>query len=85
MEPRMLQVRDHVVFVDAVGKRHEALLTEVWGEAAPCSVNLVYVSGDPSKTDPYGRQIERETSVVHKSYQSAHGMYWAFADEVGME
>lgn len=40
------------------------------------SVNVVYATGDDAKTDPYGRQIERATSVVHKTLQAAHGMYW---------
>ena len=53
------------------------------------SVNLVFVSGDEAKDDQYGRQIERDTfigcladaierdtSVVHRMNQSAHGNYW---------
>jgi len=46
----------------------------------PC-VNLVWVSIDRERQDSYGRQIERETSVVHASDQSAHGNYWRFMDE----
>jgi hypothetical protein len=41
------------------------------------SINAVYVTDDESKTDPYGRQIERKmTSVPHRSTQTAHGYYW---------
>ncbi len=41
------------------------------------SLNTVLVDPDPSKTDSYGRQINRNfTSVVHESNQSAHGNYW---------
>jgi len=43
--------------------------------------NLVCVSGDVAKTDPYGRQIERATSVVHRSKQAAHGNFWHWPDE----
>lgn len=32
--------------------------------------------GDESRTDPYGRQVERETSIVHESAQPADGMFW---------
>ena len=49
------------------------------GQAAPWSapsVNVVYVDGDETKVDPYGRQIARSTSVVHRSNQAAHGMFW---------
>ena len=41
-----------------------------------------YVVSEPDKADPYGRQIERETSVVHKSDQVAPGMYWCWPDEM---
>jgi hypothetical protein len=45
------------------------------------SLNLVYVSDDPNKTDQYGRQIERgATSVVHQRNQAAHGRFWRFID-----
>lgn len=40
------------------------------------SLNVVYVAEDGSKTDSYGRQIVRATSVPPKSAQSAHGYYW---------
>ena len=61
-----------VVFVDAHGMGHPALITAVHGSAGPNwqpSINLVFVTNDESKTDPYGRQIERHTSVVHKAMQ----------------
>lgn len=44
-------------------------------------VNLVFVSKDGAKQDPYGRQIERATSVVHKTSQPAHANYWMWPDE----
>lgn len=40
------------------------------------SINLVYVEGDVDKTDSYGRQIVRQTSVTHRTNQSAHGRFW---------
>jgi hypothetical protein len=40
------------------------------------AVNLVYVNSDENYKDQYGRQIVRETSVVHKGQQSAHGRYY---------
>lgn len=46
----------------------------------PC-VNLVFTSQDTEKTDPYGRQIERVTSVGHKEQSSAHGFYFMWPDE----
>lgn len=71
-----------VDFVDPYGKSHEALVTTVFtsghvGDDGPRpSINVVFVSDDETKTDQYGRQVERFTSVVHQSNQAAHGMYW---------
>lgn len=65
-----------VDFVDPHGKAHEALVTSVFHGPSWPSVNVVLVSDDETKTDQYGRQVERFTSVVHQSNQSAHGMYW---------
>jgi hypothetical protein len=46
---------------------------------AALSINVVIVCDDPLKTDTYGNQIERHTSVVHKDRQTAHGFYWVEA------
>ena len=78
----MVQIGDTVEFIDPVGKKHTALVTTVFTSGHPGddgpnpSVNLVYVSDDENKTDQYGRQIERSTSVVHEANQYAHGMFW---------
>ena len=45
------------------------------------SVNLVFVVGDESKTDSYGRQIERATSCPHESTQTAHGYKYVLPHE----
>ncbi len=68
---------DNVVFVDALGIEHDALLTDIQGQgtAAP-SVNVVYVKQEKTMRDSYGQQIGRETSVVHQGNQPAQGMYW---------
>ena len=91
MSERELKVCDAVEFVDALGQSHRALITEVHGQYGhSCgtnesgvdlgqpSVNLLFVSGDESKRDGYGRQIERHTSLVHRNSQGAHGMFWEF-------
>jgi hypothetical protein len=101
----MVKVGDHVLFIDAYGKEHGALITCVFAPAedlmdseselfkqtsmekpmteedylASTSINVVIVSADDSKEDPYGRQLERHTSIVHESRQTAHGMYWKAA------
>ena len=49
----------------------------------PCC-NVVYVSGDVDKKDPYGRQIERQTSCSYGRNQGMTqflGMCWAWPDE----
>lgn len=50
------------------------------GESWPC-INLVIVSPNPECQDPYGRQLERHTSVVHQSNSSAVGYCFRFEDE----
>ena len=68
-----------VTFVDPHGLPHDALVTQVWGspDAKPC-INLVWVAKMVDKEDSWGRQIERESSVVHQDSQTAHGNYWKF-------
>ena len=65
---RTLKVGDVVRFFDTHWVEHRALVTAVWGEPneewMPC-INLVYISSDAAKTDPYGRQLERDSSVAH--------------------
>jgi hypothetical protein len=83
---RELKVRDSVVFIDGRRKRRSALVTKVWasvGNLPGC--NLVAVCDDDQKTDPYGVQIERFTSVVHISQNPAGGWGWAWPDEVPAE
>jgi len=81
-ESRQPKVGDHVIFVDSKAARHNALLTAVhgWGPVSNPhpAVNLVYVTANDEKRDPYGHQLERSSSVVHRSHQSAAGMYWDF-------
>jgi hypothetical protein len=60
-----------------------ALVTVVHGEfredqLPPC-INVVYVSSDPSKRDPYGQQLERMSSLMHQSAMTnmrTPGRYW---------
>jgi len=44
--------------------------------------NLVWVSGDVKRKDTYGQQLIRESSVVHRASQPAHGNYWCWPDEM---
>lgn len=59
-----------VIYTDPKGVDHEALVTAVWSETC---VNVVFVSGDESERDDYGRQIKRETSVSYASVNQVHG------------
>lgn len=67
-----------VIFCDAKGHDHEALVTAVWSETC---INVVYVSSDEAKQDNFGRQIERATSVCRVTEGVAHGFYWRLPDE----
>lgn len=77
-----------IIYVDSKGVQHQALVTRWWdahfgGAATERGCNLVYVTADETKTDPYGAQLERATSVVHKSAQPAAGSYWYWPEEMG--
>lgn len=76
---RERNIGDVVVYTDEVGVAHNALVTAWWG---PQCCNLVFVVTDAAKKDPYGQQIERRSSSVHKSMQQAPGNFWRFPDEV---
>ncbi len=72
------EIGDAVTYVDVRGQPRNALVTCIFsrGEEALPSINVVIVADDPAKDDPYGRQMERWTSIVHKDDQAAHGNYW---------
>lgn len=75
---RTVEVSQTVVWHEPDATAFNALVTAVW---TPTCINVVIVSGDTGKTDPYGRQIERRTSCTHKSKTAVHGNYWRFVDE----
>lgn len=74
---RMPVIGEFVKVVDEFGGPHDGLVTNAWAR----TTNVVYVTGDKTKTDQYGQQIERQTSCMHKLDTSAPGRYWYFADE----
>lgn len=95
-ELRQPKIGDHVIFFDQFGMPHDALLTAVWGDVGvrkytvneqPVvedfypSVNVLLISPDERREDSYGRQIERQTSVVHSNDQSAWGNFYCFPEQ----
>ena len=83
-----------VDYVDEHGVRHSALVTQWWlgldgtiegyhkiQPGAEPGCNLLFVTSEPDKRDNYGTQIERRTSMVHKTVQAAPGNYWLWPDE----
>lgn len=74
---------DAVKVVDGHYVEHLALVTCVHGTYGgayiPC-INVVYVSTDDAKRDPYGQQVERMTSLQHYSQgpneMTRPGRYW---------
>lgn len=78
-----------MIACDEQGNDHHALLTAVWGEDKTHpkeygpTVNLLYVTEDETKTDQYGRQIDRHlSSTVHARAPGAvHGRYWRWPEE----
>ena len=77
MRDRTPVLGEMVIYHDPVAFPHPALVTAVF---TPTCINVVFLSKDEAKHDPYGRQIERETSVTHKD-TNTYGRYWRFADE----
>lgn len=85
---KTLQYGSSVIYVDEHSREHNAIVTETWAQNARAgereydennaqlAINLVYVSDNEAERDSCGRQIKRETSVVHRSGQSAPGRFW---------
>lgn len=71
------QVGDAIIFRDSSGKDHNAIVTCDHGAC----INLVHVSSDEKRQDPYGRQIERPTSISHQSQNKVHGFNWRWPNE----
>jgi len=80
----MLKVGDWVNYVDEHAAPHDALITAIHNgkgeieskEDELCAINVVYVTKDQLKRDPYGQQVERASSVQGQSAHTAHGRYW---------
>lgn len=88
-----VEVGQAVTVVDERYNEHVALVTAVHGEFGKVydtvdggkrtyvpSLNVVYVSGDVDKRDPYGVQLERMSSLQHFSQgpdkMPTPGRYW---------
>lgn len=78
---------DVVIFIDPTRIKHYALITAIHGEGhiptgdedkrnVKPALNVVYVDKDPAKTDPYGHQIARATSIVHIDDNTARANCW---------
>jgi hypothetical protein len=78
---------DLVEYVDENGHKHNAIVSACHGNEANVwekedgtkvlpVINVLYVSADETKTDPYGRQIERASSVQHVAGTTAKGRFW---------
>jgi hypothetical protein len=87
MERRFVKIGDHVIFIDTHRKQHSALVTEVWDsgveqrrDSLP-AINLLYVVKDETRMDQYGRQIERESSVVPVESNSAEANCYQLLNE----
>lgn len=73
---------DAVKIVDEKYGEYVGLVTCVHGNFSdyiPC-INVVYVSADETKRDPYGQQVERMSSLQHLSQGPSNmprpGRYW---------
>lgn len=84
MDVTPIKVGDPVKVVDETYAEHVGVVTAVHGIFSdtgyiPC-INVAYASGDEAKHDPYGRQLERLSSLMHQSQVAGMprpGRYWA--------
>jgi hypothetical protein len=73
----VIKIGQHVIWHNPFGKPHDALITNIWGDPDKFpSINVVVVNLEEGQSDSYGQKIQRETSVVYKNEQSAHGRFW---------
>lgn len=82
----MPKIGDAVQYRDVHGSWHNALVTMVWDGGKPeefptPAINVLWVVDDISKTDNYGRQIDRSTSVPYQKDQTAPGFSWRFVTD----
>ncbi|HLL69001.1 MAG TPA: hypothetical protein VK453_25300 [Micromonosporaceae bacterium] len=84
-QPQPVAPGDPVLVVDEHYQQHVGLVTVVHGPFTdggytPC-INVVYVSSDAAKRDPYGQQLERMSSLQHfasgPSGMPKPGRFWA--------
>lgn len=89
---RPVSAGDAIVVVDERYVQHDALVVCVHGSFGtvagtdlpyiPC-INAVYISADEAKSDGYGRQVERLSSLQHYSQGPGNmptaGRYWVNA------
>jgi hypothetical protein len=88
---KKVQIGSPVKVVDEFGVEHDGLVTQPWGSGpdgaqeyddsdgkqVTLAINVVFVSGDQTKTDTYGRQTEHLSSCVHRSIKGeCPGRYW---------
>ena len=96
-KPREPKVGDAIIFFDELRHELNAIVTAVHGEVSQSQkaygdptmvwhtplVNLVFVTPDESKTDSWGRQMDRQSSCAHvSSYLHPVGNHWCFPEEV---
>jgi hypothetical protein len=76
---RVAEAPDTVPNRYSVGDVYES---PAYGQTGMPGCNLLFIAKDSAKFDNYGRQLERATSVVHKSRQTAPANYWCWPDEL---
>jgi len=86
-----INIGQPVYYVDEFNKAHHAIVIQVWHNQLHYTggdidhdkpgVNLVRINPKTDMDDQYGRQLLRETSIVHKKYQPANGRYWMYLEE----
>lgn len=88
MNGEKVKIGQAVKVVDEHGVLHDGLCeNNHWGDTEPTGpvtcINVVFVSGDTSKRDDYGRQKVHLSSCMHRDgVGSTPGRYWFIEGEV---
>ena len=75
-----LGIGSHVIFIDDMRREHDALVETVHDSTDTPCINLIRIASE-NGNDNYGAQKKHETSVVHKSNNSAEANCWKRPNE----
>lgn len=77
-EAKAPAAREAAVYYDSRQRPHPALVTERWSDTC---INVAFLSLNEGAVDPHGRQLDRQTSQVHASFNDMKACCWDVIEE----